>query len=164
MDYSPPGPSVHGILQARILEWVAISFSRGSSQPGIKPKSLATQTNYLPSEPPGKNRAGTRWQPLIYYLLLLVLLLTIDTTSFMNYIARWSTLLDTMWQMPVTSNISRNFFLNLMVLAGRIKNICHLSSCQPTRWVKFNLTQSNIFHPRKDTVVFTCIILCIFIK
>ena len=33
MDYSPPGSSVHGILQARILEWVAISSSRGSSQP-----------------------------------------------------------------------------------------------------------------------------------
>ena len=33
MGYSPPGSSVHGILQARILEWVAISFSRGSSQP-----------------------------------------------------------------------------------------------------------------------------------
>ena len=29
MDYNPPGSSVHGILQARILEWVAISFSRG---------------------------------------------------------------------------------------------------------------------------------------
>ena len=32
MNCSPPGSSVHGILQARILEWVAISFSRGSSQ------------------------------------------------------------------------------------------------------------------------------------
>ena len=32
MDYSPPGSSVHGILQARILEGVATSFSRGSSQ------------------------------------------------------------------------------------------------------------------------------------
>ena len=31
MDYSPPGSSVHGIFQAGILEWVAISFSRGSS-------------------------------------------------------------------------------------------------------------------------------------
>ena len=30
MDCSPPGPSIHGILQARILEWVTISFSRGS--------------------------------------------------------------------------------------------------------------------------------------
>ena len=33
MDYSQPGSSVHGILQARILEWVAILSSRGSSQP-----------------------------------------------------------------------------------------------------------------------------------
>ena len=33
MDYSPPSSSVHGISQARILEWVAIYFSRGSSQP-----------------------------------------------------------------------------------------------------------------------------------
>ena len=33
MDRSRPGSSVHGILQARILEWVAIPFSRGSSQP-----------------------------------------------------------------------------------------------------------------------------------
>ena len=33
VDCSPPGSSVHGILQARILEWVAISFTRGSSGP-----------------------------------------------------------------------------------------------------------------------------------
>ena len=33
MDRSPPGFSVQGILQARILEWVAMPFSRGSSQP-----------------------------------------------------------------------------------------------------------------------------------
>ena len=33
VDYSSPGSSVHGILQARTLEWVAISLSRGSSQP-----------------------------------------------------------------------------------------------------------------------------------
>ena len=33
MDCSPPGSSVYGILQARILEWVAMPFSRGSSPP-----------------------------------------------------------------------------------------------------------------------------------
>ena len=33
IDYNPPGSSVHGISQAKILEWDAISFSRGSSQP-----------------------------------------------------------------------------------------------------------------------------------
>ena len=33
MDCRPPGSSVHGVLQARMMEWVAISFSRGSFQP-----------------------------------------------------------------------------------------------------------------------------------
>ena len=33
VGYSPPGSSFHGTLQARILEWVAIAFSRGSSRP-----------------------------------------------------------------------------------------------------------------------------------
>ena len=33
MDCSPPGSSIHGIFQASILEWVAVSFSRGSFQP-----------------------------------------------------------------------------------------------------------------------------------
>ena len=39
MDCSLTGFSVHGILQARILEWVAISFSRDLPDPGIKPMS-----------------------------------------------------------------------------------------------------------------------------
>ena len=50
IDCSPPGSSVHGILQARILESVAIPFSRGLSQP----RSSALQVDSLPSEPPGK--------------------------------------------------------------------------------------------------------------
>ena len=50
MDCSPPGSSVRGILQARILEWVAIPFSRGSSQSRIKPRSLALQEDSLLSE------------------------------------------------------------------------------------------------------------------
>ena len=41
MDYSPPGFSVRGVLQTRIMEWVAIAFSRGSSDPGIEPRSHA---------------------------------------------------------------------------------------------------------------------------
>ena len=53
MDCSPPD-SVHGIFQARILVWVAIPFSRGSSWLGIKFGFLALQMDSLPSEPPGK--------------------------------------------------------------------------------------------------------------
>ena len=52
--HSLPGSSVHGFLQARRLEWVAISFSRGSSQPGIEPGSHALQADSLPSEPSRK--------------------------------------------------------------------------------------------------------------
>ena len=51
--HGPPGSSVHGILQARILGRVAIVFSRGSSIPGIKLGSPALQTDYLLSELPG---------------------------------------------------------------------------------------------------------------
>ena len=48
-----PDSSVHEIAQARILEWVVISFSRGSFNPGIEPGSPALQADSLPSEPPG---------------------------------------------------------------------------------------------------------------
>ena len=51
VDCSPPGSSVHSILQARILEWIAISSSRGSSDPEIKPGSLELQADSLPSHP-----------------------------------------------------------------------------------------------------------------
>ena len=42
MDCIPPGSSGHGIFQAKILEWVAISFSRGLPNPGIKQRSLTS--------------------------------------------------------------------------------------------------------------------------
>ena len=55
MDCSPPGFSFHGIPQARILEWVAIPFSRRYlPDPGIELGSPALQADSLPSEPPGK--------------------------------------------------------------------------------------------------------------
>ena len=50
MDYSLPGFSVHGILQARILEWIAIPFSRGTSKPRVEPWSPALQADSLPFE------------------------------------------------------------------------------------------------------------------
>ena len=46
--------AVQGILQARILEWVPFPFSRGLSDPGIKPRSPALQADSLPAEPQGK--------------------------------------------------------------------------------------------------------------
>ena len=46
-----PGSSVHGILQTRILEWAAISFSRDLPVSGIEPRSPALQPDSLLSEP-----------------------------------------------------------------------------------------------------------------
>ena len=51
MDRSLPGSSVHGILQARILEWVAFPSPGDLPNPGIKPRSPALQAVSLPSEP-----------------------------------------------------------------------------------------------------------------
>ena len=45
---------VHGILQARILEWVAFPFSGNLPNPGIEPRSPALQADSLPAEPQGK--------------------------------------------------------------------------------------------------------------
>ena len=66
MDCSPPGSSVHGILQARILEWAAISFSKGFPNPGIEPVSLISPASagrffclfcFLTLVPTGKPRS-----------------------------------------------------------------------------------------------------------
>ena len=48
MDCSPPASSVHGIFQARILEWVDFSFSKGSSWSGIEPASPVWQAGSSP--------------------------------------------------------------------------------------------------------------------
>ena len=53
MDCSLPNSSVHGIFQARTLEWVAISYSRGSPHPGIKPRPPALPGQFT-TESPGK--------------------------------------------------------------------------------------------------------------
>ena len=63
MDYSLPGSSAHGILQARILEWVAL-LQGNLLNPGIEPGS---PTYYLPSELPGKPKfKGFKLITLVY--------------------------------------------------------------------------------------------------
>ena len=63
LDCSQPGSSVHGIFQARILEQVAISYSKGFSQPRDRTTSLLSPTlvaDSLPLVPPGKHHP-VRW-------------------------------------------------------------------------------------------------------
>ena len=78
MDCRPPGSSVHGISQERILEWVAISFPRGSSSPrdlpdpGIKPHLLYWQADSLPLSPQGRP-----WHVVVSLKILLLLSCTL---------------------------------------------------------------------------------------
>ena len=55
IEGSLPGSSVHGIFQARILEWVVTSFSRGSSQPRDRTCVPALTGRFFTTEPPGKS-------------------------------------------------------------------------------------------------------------
>ena len=62
MDCSLPSSSVHGIFQARVLEWVAIPSPGDLPNPGIKPMSLASPVladGFFTAEPPGKPKY--RW-------------------------------------------------------------------------------------------------------
>jgi len=55
VDSSPPGSPIPGILQARTLEWVAISFSRGSSTPRDQTWVSYIIDRFFPTELPGKH-------------------------------------------------------------------------------------------------------------
>ena len=69
MDCNLPGSSVHGISQARILEWATISFSGDLPSPGIEPLSPALAGGFFTAEPPGKPQQ----QQLFIYLFLAAL-------------------------------------------------------------------------------------------
>ena len=57
-DYSPPASSIHGIFQISILEWVAMPYSRGSSQPRDQTHVSCFAGGFLTAEPPGKPPYG----------------------------------------------------------------------------------------------------------
>ena len=67
MDSSLPGFSIHGIFQARVLEWVSISFSRGSSQPRDRTQVSCIAADALPPEPPGKRITQPQFNGHLYF-------------------------------------------------------------------------------------------------
>ena len=77
MDFSPPGSSIHRIFQARILEWVAIPSSKGSSQPRDQTQVSTLQADSLPLShqgSPSKPCLPRTWissSPLVSYFLSL---------------------------------------------------------------------------------------------
>ena len=59
MDCSPPGSSVRGIFQARVLEWLPFLSPGDLPDPGIEPRSPALQADAFPPEPPGQQGQST---------------------------------------------------------------------------------------------------------
>ena len=74
MDYSPPGSSVLGILQARILEWSSCSLLQGSFPIRDRTRVFHITSRFYPSEPPGKH--------LITYLKVISLIISICSRWF----------------------------------------------------------------------------------
>ena len=71
VDRSLPGSSVHGILQAGILEWVAIPSPGDLPNPGIEPRSPGLQADSLPAKPPGKpKKTGVGSLSLLQWIFL----------------------------------------------------------------------------------------------
>ena len=64
MDCSPPGSSVHGIFQTRVLEWVAMPSSRGFSQPVDRTPVSCTAGGFFTAEPLGKPSPWLHGPPL----------------------------------------------------------------------------------------------------
>ena len=89
MDCSPPSPSVRGILQARILEWNAISFSRGSS--GSRDRTwVSCMAGSLSSESPGK--------PFLHILSYILFKMFLKSIQLKKY---FKTLVQCLWLLSV---------------------------------------------------------------
>ena len=111
-DCSPAGSSVYGILQARILEWVAIPFSRGSSQPRDGSQVSCTAGRFFITWATTLNDMAT------------IHLLTFLKTHFLwvvSYAGHWGTMVDGDWQALVLAIITSVF--------GYCSN-CSLLHCQ----------------------------------
>ena len=99
MDYT-----VHGILQARILEWVAFPFSRGSSQPRDLTQVSCIAGEFLLAEPPGK--------PLFLYSLGTVR----KEELWVHLIFRTFPLLFSKWNQKSDVNLVILFIINFIAL------------------------------------------------
>ena len=69
MDCSLPVTPIHGILPARVLEWAAIFFSRGSCQPRGQTRVSCSADRPFPSEPPGNSKNHVLFSMSLYTLL-----------------------------------------------------------------------------------------------
>ena len=115
MDCSPPGSSVHKILQARILEWVAMPFSRGSSRPRNWNHGScisAWRADFLPTEPPA--RVPKSHVPILWVSLVAQMVKNLPTM--------WDTQAQSLgWEDPLKKGTTTNSsFLGASLVAREI--------------------------------------------
>ena len=111
MDCRPPGSSVHGISQARILEWVAISFSRGSSWPRDRTWISHIEADTLTSEPPGK---PPRWVYKCFLLFSILRNFEKDWHFFFKCLLEFFSETICSWTSLCWKDFIYNFFLSLL--------------------------------------------------
>ena len=113
IDCSLPGSSVRGIFQARVLEWVAISFSRGSSSPRDWTQASTLQADALPSESPGKFQSDWARKPLLNSLVKNYL--NSKTRSYFSILNKWNFISHLIvMQVPTDVNLHRQIWQEVL--------------------------------------------------
>ena len=104
MDCSPPGSSVHGILQTRILQWVAIPFSRGSSQPRDRTRVSCMAGRFFTFWATGKSlKKIQKYKNIRYFKIKLSsLVLSLFCVGLVSWTSRWHRSVScSSWRLPI---------------------------------------------------------------
>ena len=131
MDGSPPGSFVHDISQARILQWVAISFSRRFSWPRDKTHISCLAGGFFTTEPPGKPQFNVSSTNLLIVHLWAVLQhapfpsshLQLRAPPFCPHLLLWSLTLIVF--SLLTSNSERNPVGRIVKINAKLNHHCH---------------------------------------
>ena len=117
MDCNLPGSSVHGLLQARLLEWVAISFSGGSSQPRNRTQVSCTAGSLYQLSYKGSPKEG--WVPKNWWWIRIVMLKTLERLLRVTWTAGRS-------NQSISKEIKAEYSLEGLVLKLTLQYFGHL--------------------------------------
>ena len=130
VDHSPPGSSVHGILQARILQWVAMPSSRHLPNPGTEPVSLMS-----PALAGGLFTTSASWEAL--YIPQPCSKPSTDPMAFSSGSLAWHTKVHTSWLQTASSPYILPFssdFLNSLLVSWKLHVLSCALPCSPSDW------------------------------
>ena len=109
MDCSLPGFSVHGILQTRILEWLAIPFSRGSSQPRDQTPTSSTEGSFY-------TICATRKAQKLIRVNVYLLSISCDTAHFL-----WVTVMNALQRSFGLASLWGSYCRHLQIQVGKLR-------------------------------------------